>query len=496
MALGDFHRVTRATKQAFVVGPDARRYAAIALLGTAVLGAVGAHAIPTMSGHVPKVLVVAMGLAGASILLTLSARHLFFMWLFLAPLLQESAQKNRMGHLLSLALYTAPPLVAGVKVLVDRGWRPRREWFDFVPAIYVAFILASLVITDTGAIKSGTVGTLRGVYQTVALGPLVYYIVAFWRGRRLSPVRICWIVLAAAALQAVMAVIEWRSGWNLWHDMSWQHGDVRSIATLTNPAVTGAFIGVGIVIALAVLSWAGPAELRRLAIVMLVVGLPGLYATKTRGPILATLVASLACLLLSSRSRVLGLGVIVVSALTLLVFWPQIRASSTYQNRFDQTQNVDARLVLQKVSIKLAEERPVLGWGYDSFDRVKYKVPVSVDATALAAALQSTSHDTFLTMIVEFGAVGLFVFVLPWALVLWRAVRRARIPGPDRWVLVAGIASIAVVTIDAGTLDFRFYSFLPALAWMFLGLLRRELVPDEVTEPALLPSVRPAASTA
>jgi O-antigen ligase len=202
------------------------------------------------------------------------------------------------------------------------------------------------------------------------------------------------------------------------------------------------------------------------------------------------------CLLLSSRTRLIGLGVIVVSALTLLVFWPQIRSSSTYQNRFDQTQNVDARLVLQKVSIKLAEERPILGWGYDSFDRVKHNVVVNVDATALAAALQSTSHNTFLTLIVEFGVVGLIVFVLPWALVLWRALRRARIPGPDQWVLVAGIASVAVVAIDAGTLDFRFYSFLPALPWMFLGLLRRELVPDEVVEPALQRSVRPAPSPA
>jgi hypothetical protein len=63
-------------------------------------------------------------------------------------------------------------------------------------------------------------------------------------------------------------------------------------------------------------------------------------------------------------------------------------------------------------------------------------------------------------------------------------------------VLVAGIACIAVVMIDALTLDFRFFSFLPALPWMFLGLLRRELVPDEVAEPALHRVLRPVPSTA
>src|SRR5205823_6547666 len=202
-----------------------------------------------------------------------------------------------------------------------------------------------------------------------------------------------------------MAIVEWGSGWNLWHDTSWQGADARATATLANPAVTGAFIGVGIVVALAVLCWDGPATLRRLAIVMLVVGVPGLYATKTRGPILATAIAAALCLLLSARSRLVGLAVLAFVALALTAFWPQIQSSSTYRNRFNNTQNVQARLVLQDVSIRLAERKPVFGWGYDSFDRVKYDVSVRSARIPVTQALQSTSHDTYLTILVEFGAV-------------------------------------------------------------------------------------------
>ncbi len=479
MALVSWHRATEATKRAFDSGPGTRRLELITLTGGLALCVIAARSIPTLHGHVPKPLFLVLGLAGVAVLLTISAEQLFLGWLFLAPLLQESADKTRLGHLLSLTLYTAPPVIFGAKVLLDRGWRPRREWYDFVPAIYTAFILGSIAVTDSSALKSGTIGTLRGFYQTVALGPLVYYVVAFWRGRPLPLVRISWILLVTASIQAMMTVIESRTGWNLWGDTSWQHGDVRSIGTLANPAVTGAFIGVGIVVALAILCWAGPPNLRRLAIFMLIVGLPGLYMTKTRGPILATLVAGGLCLLLSARSRLVGVAVVSLAALTLVAFWPQIKASPAYQNRFNQRQNVDARLILQHVSIKLAEAKPILGWGYDSFDRVKFTVQTSYGGIALEQALQSTSHDTFLTILVEFGVVGLILFVVPWAAVLWRALRRARPPSPDRWFYVAGIGGIAVITIDAGTLDFRFFSFLPALAWMFLGLLRRQLATEE-----------------
>jgi O-antigen ligase len=436
-----------------------------------VVSVVAASSIAGMSTRPSKVLVAVIALACASILLTISADQLLLGWLFAAPLLQESATKTHLGHALSLALYVAPPVALLLKLVTSRGPRPRREWFDVLPAAYVALLLVSLAITATKDLKPST---LHLLYQNVALGVLVYYVVAFWRGRLPSALRIAQVLLLAAALQALMAVVEWPTGWNLWHDTGWQGADARSIGTLANPAVTGAFIGVGIVVALAVLCWHAPPALHRLALVMLVVGVPGLYATKTRGPILATAIVATLCVLLSARSRLVALATIAFVALTLGLFWPQIKTSSTYRNRFNESQNVEARLVLQDVSIRLAEKKPFLGWGYGSFDRVKYDVPVHSSGIATAQALQSTSHDTFLTILVEFGAVGLTLFVLPWLPILKRSLAHVRARAPDRWFLVAATASFLVVAFDAATLDFRFFSFAPILLWLFLGLVRRQ----------------------
>jgi O-antigen ligase len=437
----------------------------------AVVGTVAAESIAGMGSRTPKPLIAVAVLAGASILLTIAPAQVFLGWLFLAPLLQESATATRLGHALSLALYTAPPLALLLKWLTSRERSLRREWFDLLPAAYVLLVLASLAITASSELRPSTV---RSLYQDLLLGVLVYYLVAFWRGRLPSLVRIAQVVLLAAALQAAMALVEWGTGWNLWHDTTWQGADTRAIATLSNPAVTGAFIGIGIVFALAVLCWQGPLTLRRLAVAMLVVGVPGLYATKTRGPMLATLIAGALCLLLSARSRLPGIGIVALVSLLLVVFWPQIETSSTFRNRFDNRQNVDARIVLQNVSIRLAEKKPIFGWGYDSFDRVKFDVPVASRGIPLTQALQSTSHDTYLTILVEYGLVGLVLFVLPWIPILARGVSWARARSPDRWLVVAAIASILVLAVDGATLDYRFFSFAPMLAWLFLALVRRQ----------------------
>jgi O-antigen ligase len=273
-----------------------------------------------------------------------------------------------------------------------------------------------------------------------------------------------------------MAIVEVPTHWNLWHDTTWQRaGDFRSIATLGNPALTGAVIGIGIVVALAVLCWHGPYELRRLAIVMVLLGFPALYATKTRGPILATLVAALLIVLFSARSRLVGVAAVGFVALLLVVFWPRIQSSSVYQSRITQQQNIQARLVLQEVSIKLIERKPLLGWGYDSFDRVKYDVSVPSPQLPLSQALLSTSHDTYLTILVEYGAIGFAIFVLPWVTILLRGLGRARRATPDRWFVAAMLGSIVLLGVNAATLDYRFFSFVPMLGWLMLALLRRRL---------------------
>jgi O-antigen ligase len=131
--------------------------------------------------------------------------------------------------------------------------------------------------------------------------------------------------------------------------------------------------------------------------------------------------------------------------------------------------------VLQTISLKLFERRPFLGWGYNSFDRVKYEVAVPSPQLPLSQALQSTSHDTYLTILVEYGAIGFAIFAAPWIAILWRGVGHIRRFSKHRWFDAAMLGSILLLAINAATLDYRFVSFVPMLGWLLLAFLRRRL---------------------
>ena len=439
----------------------------------------GRRLIARSDGRPGKPLFALLALAGLAVMLMIDTEQLLIGWLLLAPVLQESADLSRVGHLLSLALYTAPPVVIAVKTVLAREPRPAATWIDVVPGLYVAYVLASLIFTSN-ALSTNPVGVGRGFYETVALGALVYYVIAFWPGRAVSTAMIAWALLAGAAFEAAMSCAEFAVGWNLWGDYGWRRaGDIaRSVGTLTNPSLLGAFLGVGIVLALAVLLWDGPPRLRRLSLAVLVLGVPGLLFTYTRGPILATALVALPLLILSHRSRIVTLGAIVLSILALVIFWSSISNTSVYQSRVAQKQNVEIRVVLQQVSLKLARKKPVFGWGYDSFDRAKFLVTIGPTSVPLAVALRTRATTRSSPSSWSSGSIGIVLFFLPFGVVGWRAIRRLRIPGddPERWLFAAGLGSIVVLVLTATTFDTRFFSFVPMLPWLFLGVMRRALV--------------------
>ena len=87
--------------------------------------------------------------------------------------------------------------------------------------------------------------------------------------------------------------------------------------------------------------------------------------------------------------------------------------------------------------------------------------------------LDFTSHNTYLTMLVELGGIGLLLFASPFVVLAVAGVVRARRPTDDRWLIVAAVVSLGVVALSAMTFDLRFFSFAQVLTWILLALLAR-----------------------
>jgi O-antigen ligase len=272
-----------------------------------------------------------------------------------------------------------------------------------------------------------------------------------------------------------MAIAEHYTSWNLWGQHYGDH-PARVVSTLSQPAVLGAFLGVGIVFATTVLVWDGPRNLRRLSVATLVATLPALYFTYTRGPILATFAVVMLLIAARPRARLVAAGVAALVGLVIAVSWGQISSSSLYRIRGPgETVNVRTRLVLSEASLHLAAQRPILGWGYGKFDAVKNSQQFNTGTLREEQLYDYTSHDTYLTVLVELGAVGLALLLLPWIVIGGMTLRALRWTTTSEWYSIALLGVLGVVGLTALTIDMRFFSFVPALAWIALGLLRRRL---------------------
>jgi O-antigen ligase len=229
--------------------------------------------------------------------------------------------------------------------------------------------------------------------------------------------------------------------------------------------------------------WAGPPPLRRLAYLSLLLDVPALFLTLTRGPLIAAGAVGLVIVLSRARTRwpVVLAGIVV--ALVAAGLWTSISSTGLYKNRLSDQTNVEERVIIDRWSLELAGRRPFLGWGYGSFDSVKDSANLSTGNSSIpfSQAIKYTSHNTYLTILVELGGIGLILLLAPWIAIARSSFRLARANLPDAWLVVGFLGVLGIWIINAGTFDMRFFAMAWVLPWLAVGVLRRRTL-DAVWE--------------
>jgi O-antigen ligase len=435
----------------------------------AVLGYVGGASVVT-DPHRAKLLLLLPFLVLA---LRIQPEKLFVAWLFAAPLVQGASSGANYGHTLFKVVFLVPPLILIARMAMGSA-RIRGLWaIDALPALYLAYVLVSVRLLPSQFTLAQS-ATPKSVYINVGVATAAYYFTAFAKTSRRFPRLVAASFLWGGLVVASLALVDGLSGWNLWHQVI-EGGDHvrRAVSTFTSPEALGAYLGVGVAFAVAILVWNGPRSLKLPAILLLGLSIPAFYFTYTRGPVLAIAAVAVLMALVANRARWPSLLVFAAVGILLLASWGRISSSTIYRNRLGDPRTVTPRLIVADVSLDLFRQRPLFGYGYATFDRVKLTVPVS--PTDVQIVETTTSHNTYLTVLAESGAVGLALLALPWFVIGWRAVAAGWRGFAEPWIVGGCVGAAAAYALAAVTYDSRFFPFTSALPWITLGVARKVL---------------------
>ncbi len=217
-------------------------------------------------------------------------------------------------------------------------------------------------------------------------------------------------------------------------------------------------------------SWA------RYALLLVMVVL--LFATQTRSSIVAWICALLLFVGLTYHASQKGTWLAIAAALIIAgglyatVIQPGI--ADRFVRMFDESRESTfaRRMYFWKAGWDAVQVSPIVGHGMGSFERTVFEYRSPEYWSVASEDIVPHAHNEILEIAVEYGIIGLALFMGTWILVLRRGYALSRTTeGWERWTAVGLLCSLVAIAIDnLGNVSLRE----PAIAlpvWLFMGIL-------------------------
>ena len=346
------------------------------------------------------------------------------LWLIVAPLVSETEDNSTrkvfwLVHR-SLPVATVAFVAFAAATGLSRRRVPRLGPPELMMAGYVAVTVVS--ITYTGADPDASIYRL---YDTVVVPMCLYLLVRLLEPDEQDLRRMLPAVVVLLVSQSIIGLMAWIAPGMLPSEWLGKLGQ-RTTGSLRTPdvfATTVLFCGLYIL----ALGLTNRVVMRRAgAVFLFALALLMVFLTYSRASWIAGGTAAVGALLLARRSLTQILAVIVPVALFLGISGVLSGPIDMARNRLESEaaeESALSRLPIVYASLRMFEEQPSLGWGYENFDRFdrEYQRPVG---NIVAPEKDHASHNVYLTLLVEQGVVGLVLFCGP--AVWWLARTRSR----------------------------------------------------------------------
>lgn len=274
--------------------------------------------------------------------------------------------------------------------------------------------------------------------------------------------------------------------------LDWDPQGHRLVSTFLDPNYAGAFILIGLLVALGQLAMGARVAWWKLAVLF-----PALLMTASRSALLAFMVAAMVIMVVRGLSKQL-LRAAAIGMVVLLAASPWLLEFARSFNKLEMDASALTRIMNWVHGLTIVADHPILGIGFNTWGFVQQEYGWLTPDGAHAASFGIAGGLLFVAALT--GLVGLAVYVAMLGAIVRRARRvwRDRSVSPEhRGIALGGAALVPMIVVHSLFTNSIFYPFLMEALWVVwaltLPMLQRENRDDTaaaVIAPTAAPTTR------
>lgn len=335
--------------------------------------------------------------------------------------------------------------------------------------IFILFVLASIFLLHPAPTRA-----IIKFYDRLIVPFCMYLLVRLLNPDEKDLRRILPVLFFILIVQSVIGLMQWYAPQLL--PPQWLRGNAgsRTVGTFGNPAVYTTTLLFTI---LMLLQFTFNSKSRWRGLIFLAVGLGiiSIFFSFSRGSWLGGLIVLTGVIILYPR-KMLPLAIIqfvIVAMLSSTLFAAQIAHSL---ERLNSEDTANGRIVQNYASFRMIQLKPWFGWGWDNYDRYARQFQTRVGDSIANVNNYQTSHNTYLSMITELGAMTFLVYIFPFFWWLWLSFKiRHKLPKTGFWswplVIMLWLLLLHHNIVSTFIDMIRFNEYGTTIFWLVLGLI-------------------------
>ncbi len=392
-------------------------------------------------------------------------------WLLLMPFLQSGWVSASIFWIVHRSL---PVLALGINILSRLLRLKKYPSVPWGPAEWSMIFFLALGTVSVLLTQPNPRLYLFSLYDSVFVSFVLYWVIRLLNSRIQDLKRLMPVFMVICIAEIVMGFWAWLAP----HSLPWlfafpRMDPDRMSGTFSNPNPY-AYVLLFCIMFLFYYAMNSKEKLIKvLALSLFGVGLVCIFLTFTRACWLAALPVLLGLLFMYPRP-ILLLILGITAVIPFLAGDVVMEQFAFAGERLNSQDTAEDRVILAYAGQQMFYAKPFFGWGYASYDQHDWKFMERVGDIAPTEwdIKKGRSHNTYITILAEIGAVGFFFYFFPviWWLILTLKVW-PHIPKEGfwsrRWLVMMWLSILSFIII-AQVVDMRYF-------WFSLGLWRLTL---------------------